>query len=291
MSSAAVKAFEDLSPSERSAILTLLEDEGAEVHRLLVDRLVGYGPSVLDWLVPLLPGASPVMRQRIQGVQEVLEREQRSAEFLLYCARPEGEMELEDGVWRFVLTEYPLVNLDGYQALVDSFAEVLRDRLSPDQDGESLMAVFNRYVFDELGFVGNEADYHDPENSFLNRVIDRRTGIPITLSVLVLLIGKRLGLPLSGVGMPGHFLSRFRTARHEFYVDAFNRGKLLTKQDCIRFLNQTKFGFRSEYLEPVTPRSILLRMCQNLLQHGRHGLSSVSLQRYESFAKALSRKR
>lgn len=291
MTTVSCKGFGELSAAERGAILSLLDDEDPAVERLLVDRLESFGTPALEWLLPLLPSASPVMRHRIGVVKTRIDRNRFDDEFLAYCVRAEDEMALEDGLWRFVLVQYPAISLKGYQALIDSFAEVLSDRLAGRNSGEAVFAIVNQYLFGELDFSGNENDYYDPENSYLNRVIDRRIGIPITLSALLLLIAQRLSLPVVGIGLPGHFLCRYQTSREEFYIDAFNRGRLLKKSECIRFLEGTSFGYRAEYLQPVTARAILLRVCQNLWQIHSQREDVEAADRVQRYVSALSRRR
>jgi regulator of sirC expression with transglutaminase-like and TPR domain len=123
----------------------------------------------------------------------------------------------------------------------------------------------NRYLFVDQGFSGNTSKYYDVDNSYLNRVLERKTGIPISLSTVYMLIGKRLGLPLYGVGMPGHFLVKYETGRYRIFVDSFNGGALLTQRDCARFLDQAGYGFDERYLQKTTARSILIRMIKNLV--------------------------
>jgi regulator of sirC expression with transglutaminase-like and TPR domain len=97
-------------------------------------------------------------------------------------------------------------------------------------------------------------------------VVDRRTGNPISLCLVYLFIARRLRLPIVGIGMPGHFLIRFQSSTGEVFIDAFNRGKLLSKADCVKYLLHTSHGFQEGYLAPVSPRRVLLRVCSNLHQ-------------------------
>ena len=103
------------------------------------------------------------------------------------------------------------------------------------------------------------------ENSYLNKVLERKTGIPISLCTVYLLIGKRLDLPVYGVGMPGHFLVKYEAGRYQIFVDSFNGGALLTQRDCARFLDQAGYGFDERFLETTPTRSILIRMIKNLV--------------------------
>jgi regulator of sirC expression with transglutaminase-like and TPR domain len=148
---------------------------------------------------------------------------------------------------------------------LDTYARALRSQIDFSSSAESILATINQYLFEHLGFSGNEENYYDPDNSYLNRVIDRRTGNPISLSLIYLLITRRLRLPVVGIGMPGHFLCRYQSAtKDEIYINAFNRGKLLTRADCIKFLHKNGYGFQDDFLGPVSPRRIFLRICTNL---------------------------
>ncbi len=121
------------------------------------------------------------------------------------------------------------------------------------------------HLFRSMGFSGNEKNYYDPDNSCLSRVIDTRRGIPVTLSILYLLVAKRLKLPVYGVGTPGHFLLGFREDGEAHFLDAFRQGRPLDAAEVRRMLVRNGYEFRPEYLKPCGPREILARMMRNLL--------------------------
>jgi regulator of sirC expression with transglutaminase-like and TPR domain len=138
--------------------------------------------------------------------------------------------------------------------------EVAAGVAEPTLDG------LRRHLFVDLGFSGNDIDYHDPRNSFLNEVLDRRTGIPISLSILTIEVGRRVGAPLAGVGMPGHFLVRDRVDP-DVFVDPFARGAVLDRAGCearFRTIAGPAAVFDDSFLEPVGTRSILARVLANL---------------------------
>src|SRR5205823_9346815 len=112
----------------------------------------------------------------------------------------------------------------------DAMAEALRGRLG-DSPAQAVGAL-NRVLFEEQGFRGNTEAYYDPRNSFLNDVLDRRTGIPITLSTVYMAVGRRAGLTVEGVGLPGHFVARVSTGEGDVLVDPFHGGAVLTAEDC-----------------------------------------------------------
>jgi regulator of sirC expression with transglutaminase-like and TPR domain len=160
---------------------------------------------------------------------------------------------------------YPSLDVPVYIRLLDEMAQEVQDRIGPRASGEETVKTLNRYLFTEQGFRGNTKNYYEVENSYLNRVIDRRTGIPISLSVVYLLIGKRLRLPVHGIGMPGHFLVKYESDRYRIFVDCFNGGALLTEKNCQRFLTEAGYGFDEKYLQQSPVRAILSRMTKNLL--------------------------
>jgi regulator of sirC expression with transglutaminase-like and TPR domain len=122
-------------------------------------------------------------------------------------------------------------------------------------------------LFEGLNLRGNRDDYYDPRNSFLNDVLDRGLGIPITLSIVYMEVARRVGFSLSGVGMPGHFLLKYYDDGREKLIDCFNRGDILTRQDCQSRLDEIYSGemtLRPEFLHPISRRQILTRMLNNL---------------------------
>jgi len=184
--------------------------------------------------------------------------------FLAYCLAPKPDWDLEEGALLLAQTEYPDFNLASYVAILDRYAADLRVRLDSIAPPHRALEVINQYLFDEQGFRGNADDYYDPDNNYLNRVLDRRTGNPISLCIVYLLVGRRLSFPLSGVGMPGHFVCRWRNGDEEIYIDAFNRGAALTRADCLEYLARGNYDPKPEHLEPLPAEKILLRLCTNL---------------------------
>jgi regulator of sirC expression with transglutaminase-like and TPR domain len=165
-------------------------------------------------------------------------------------------------------TEYPALEIDDHIARVEALAALVRSQLSPNLALLETVGVLNRVMFRDLGYRGNREEYYDPRNSFLNDVIDRRLGIPITLSVLYMEVARRLGLPLVGVGMPGHFLLKvYDMEGRQILIDPFNNGSMLNAADCEARMNEIYSGeirFKPEFLLPVSHRQILTRMLNNL---------------------------
>jgi regulator of sirC expression with transglutaminase-like and TPR domain len=163
--------------------------------------------------------------------------------------------------------EYPQLDEARYLRALDEFAAQVLRGLPAGALSERRVGRLNSVLFHELGFAGNQSEYYDPRNSFLNEVIDRRTGIPISLSVLYMEVGRRCGLRVDGVGFPGHFLCKVTLDEGELVVDPFNRGQLLGLDEMKRRLAAAvgdAARFDARVLRAVRPKEILARMLQNL---------------------------
>lgn len=253
-----------VNESQIRALIRLLADEDEKIVQTISGRLIDIGSSA----VPLLQEAEieqPEMAERIASVLEEIRGGKLEDELIQLAAMLDDQMSLEQGAFLIARYAYPSLDVAIYTRQLDEMAQEVRDRIGPRASGEETVKTLNRYLFAEQGFKGNTKNYYELENSYLNRVIDRRTGIPISLSVVYLLIGKRLGLPVHGIGMPGHFLVKYESDRYKIFVDCFNGGALLTEKNCQRFLTEAGYGFDEKYLQHSPVRAILSRMLKNLL--------------------------
>ena len=164
----------------------------------------------------------------------------------------------------------PDLDVEHYLARIDALAGTVKRRLSSDAYTEQKVVVLNRYLFNELGFRGNLGDYFDPRNSYLDQVLERRTGVPITLSILYMEVGQRLGLRLQGVSFPGHFLVKLRVTGGQLVIDPFCGGEAQSESDLRARLAQVMPQREADtlplppFLEAATPRQILARVLRNL---------------------------
>jgi len=165
-------------------------------------------------------------------------------------------------------TEYPGLDAESYVGRVDELARMATTRISEVGDVGQTIAALNHVLFEEAALRGNRDDYYDPRNSFLNDVLDRGLGIPITLALIYMEVGRRLGFPLFGVGMPGHFLLKhYDIDGRETLIDCFSGGDILSQKDCQHRLDEIYAGqmtLRPEFLLAVSRRQILTRILNNL---------------------------
>jgi regulator of sirC expression with transglutaminase-like and TPR domain len=181
-------------------------------------------------------------------------------------SRPDGRIDLARAALSVARWEYPRLEVDAYLERLDGLARAVDGtRRSPDALGR--LHRLREYLFVEQGFAGNHDDYYDPRNSFLNDVLDRRQGIPITLSLVLMEVGKRLGLAIEGIGLPGHFIAGARLDDSQILLDPFNGGALLTPEECEGLVGSVlgrEVTLSTEHYAPVSGRQLLTRMLANL---------------------------
>lgn len=166
--------------------------------------------------------------------------------------------------------EYPELDIGAYESICNDYERALRPRVDALHDTQPRLAAINRYLFDELGFSGNQQDYYDPRNSYLNDVLDRRLGIPISLGVVQMELARRMGVPLEGVSFPGHFLVRLPVEGGLLVLDPYHKGRSVDAHE-LKLRAKPHLGGNDiddqqllQILTPATHRAILMRMLRNL---------------------------
>ncbi len=203
-------------------------------------------------------------------------------DYLIRLARrPDEDFNLLEAALVVAKIEYPTLDVGRYMARLDAWAESINSHLPEDCTSEERLRALNHFMFVEQGFCGNTRDYYDPRNSYLNEVLDRRLGIPITLSVIYIELGRRIGLNLEGVSFPGHFLVKLTVDGGAVVLDPYNAGASLDEEDLTRLLGQVvqnEYHDISALLVSATNHDILMRLLRNL--------KSI-YQRGEAYEKAL----
>jgi regulator of sirC expression with transglutaminase-like and TPR domain len=185
-------------------------------------------------------------------------------------SRGEEEFDLAEAALLLAKDEYPALDVDAYLQRLDRLGNELRTRLPRQPAPEDLIVALNTFLFDELGFTGNTENFYDPRNSFLNEVLDRKLGIPITLSIVYMEIARRVGLALEGVSFPGHFLVKLPTHHGDLVLDPFAGGIPVSEEDLLDRLEETYGELPASTAElprlltSAGNKDILLRMLRNL---------------------------
>ena len=185
-------------------------------------------------------------------------------------ARRPSDIELDCAALELASIEYPDLNVARYVRELDDYASAIADRTHDLSDGEKFVATANAWLFGECRFQGNQDDYYNAENTYLNRVIETRMGIPISLSLIYIEVARRLVKPVRGIGLPGHFIVSYDDGQYATYIDPFHGGALLDADGCYRLV-QPALGDGEATLDasdfaPVDKRMIVMRMVNNLRQ-------------------------
>lgn len=194
-------------------------------------------------------------------------REQARAEFERMVRRPEASFDLAHAALLIAAENDPQVDVSAELQRIEGWASELKSRLDPSWNNLQKLARLRRFLFDELGFAGDGKDYFSPSNSLLHEVIQRRKGIPLTLGILMMELGWRIGMPLEGVGFPGHFLVRLAGEPGDLLLDPFQHGASVHEEDCRRMLAEATRGeveFSPHLLDSVDKRQMIVRLLHNL---------------------------
>lgn len=195
---------------------------------------------------------------------------------------PDAELELARGALLIAQSEYPELDIAAYLHQLDTMADAICQKVQETTFPEHHIAELNRYLFEEQGFQGNNRDYYALSNNLLNVVLDRKTGMPITLAVVYIEVGRRAGLPLVGVNFPSHFLVKYKREHLDVFIDAFDNGKFMSEAALETKLQETfghPVGVLPSMLTEATNKEILARILRNLMHaYSRLGRDDEALQ-------------
>lgn len=180
---------------------------------------------------------------------------------------PDEEIDLVGAALLIAQMAYPRLNETYYRQYLNELTGRFRSRLNETDRPVAMIEKLNRILFEEEEFRGNRRDYFDPDNSFINRVVDRKRGIPITLSLIYTEVGKKAGMNLSGISLPGHFITALSHESGRILIDPFNRGEILSEEECRAMVTRRlgeESAFDTRQLNPARPKEILIRMLRNL---------------------------
>ncbi|MDD5629767.1 MAG: transglutaminase-like domain-containing protein [Elusimicrobia bacterium] len=255
-----MKAF---SETEIRSLVSLLDEEDPRNLDRIQRDILEVGAPALPFLDELRVSGAPDVTARADALARRLHFHALQDDFRRLAAA--SAPDLESGAWLVARFGYPDLDEAACRGRLDALAEQVRQALPADPSPAQALQKLSSELFTVLGFCGNEKHYYDPDNSYLNRVIEQRRGIPVSLSVLYLIIARRLALPVYGVATPGHFLVGVRLGGVTSYLDAYNRGRIMTLADVQQMLAHGGYEFRPEFVAPATARDILARMLRNLI--------------------------
>ena len=254
-----------LTAAEKEALATLLDDPSPTVHQALLAQLTGLGTEGRDFLVALAHGTNRVTALTAGEFLRELKYADPVADFRKFIRSL--NYELETGMLLLNRTVNPALDVAGICSQLDALAARCRKLTPASRSLREQCRGINRVLFAELGLRGNAENYTDPNNCLLEQVLARHLGIPLSLSVVYLLVAQRLGLELEPVAAPGHFLVGGYEPGGPFFLDAFNQGQFLTPDDVFERLRSQQRLPELADLAPTPVREVLSRCCRDLRNH------------------------
>ena len=261
--------------SQKDALIRLLRDNDPATVSLLKQQLVETGIENVATLRDLLALDDAAITAHVRDVLERIETDEAHEEMLL-CAHlfPEHG-DLEAAWWLLTRCFSPEAPIARLQRRLDAWGRRLRARLAVANSSRERLQGLTSFMADDLGFHGNAQEYYDPRNSLLSEVIERRLGIPISLAMLYVIVGRRAGMQIDGINLPGHFIARYE----RILFDPFHGGRILSRPDCEAILARQRLKTHSTYFAPASSRLVFMRMLANLVfifertgERGKHDL-------------------
>lgn len=250
-----------------SYLIQLLTDRDEFIREKVRLQLIELGEDALPFLEMAVRSEEVALRLQAQEVINAIFPKKLGEKFRQLAHKGLGrDVDLEAGILLLMEFGYPDSKPEACRENLDSLAQRLEQNLVPEANPSQVVSTLTHLLFQQEHFRGNQKNYLDPDNSYLNKVLQHKTGLPITLSTLCILVASRLGLPIVGVGLPGHYIVKYNLPKNAIYFDPFHQGRLLTRADCIQIVEQFGQPFEEHFLSQSTHRETLIRMMNNLIQ-------------------------
>ena len=253
----------ELTPAELNALVSLLDDPDLEVKNHVRDRIISLGAEVIPFLEQKWETSfNPEIQKEIEDLVHDLQ-------FSLLKKRLKEWKETEDrdlltGLWILNTYQYPDLDFEKLNAEMHQIYFEVWTSFKNDLQPYDQVRIINNVLFNTLRFSANTKNFHSPGNSMLSTVLDTKKGNPITLCSIYLLVAKKLGLPIYGVNLPNLFILTYKSQDITFYINAFNKGLVFSRQDIYNYLEHLKIPPKEEFFEPCAYLDIILRSLRNL---------------------------
>ena len=245
-------------------IRRLLDDESPAVRGALISELKNFPEEGVRFLEKVVREPDHFLAKHAHSLLVELGWVDGVGGFLQFIRSL--RYELESGWFLLDRTVFPTLDISSSTLFLDRLADRARELLIPPQSARDICSVINRVLFHEFEFRAASKDFSDPQNSCLHRVLERRRGLPITLSVVYLLVARRIGFELEPIGLPGRFMVGCFSEKKPFYIDAWSGGKFFEIEQMEEFLGDSSIENSGSFLLPVTVAETLTRGCRNLVQ-------------------------
>ena len=275
-------------PSEK-ALCSLLDDESAVVRKSIFTLFESFPEHGRSFLNKLISQSDDLAVKHAREIQKELGWTDGKEDFLNFIRSK--RYELETGWYLLDRVIYPNLDSSVSSLQLDELADRVRDLLTAHSDPKQICLTINRVLFHEYGFRGAGKDFENPQNSFLHQVLEKKKGLPITLSLIYILVARRAGFDLEPIGLPGRFMVGCFAAEMPFYIDVWAGGKMIDLEEMGEYMGISIEESSGGILLPVTVADMLARGCRNLAHHfsikGQKQEAGIFLQFVSEFEKIL----
>ncbi|MGA4644622.1 transglutaminase family protein [Limisphaera sp. 4302-co] len=275
----------------QAALLTLLADEDPAVFEAVRAHLLSRGHSAASWLRQHLIHPDALLRRRVRSILLEIERRNADDQFLQFCLRSPEHLDLELGLILLARTRDPEINPEGYQALLDSYTATLRERIKPRSHARTRIHVINSFFYNDLGIFPTDDFALKPETTYLDEVLAKGLASTVAAGVLYLVLGRRLGLPLTGIHLPGLFFCRYQTSTAEIFIQASHEGALMSRATALRYVRESLPDATEADLRPASARQLLAAVCAQLYAAHSSAGQKEEAARVRRYQLALERER
>jgi regulator of sirC expression with transglutaminase-like and TPR domain len=253
-----------MSDRELKALVSLLDDQDDQIVNQIVDKIRSLGKEIIPFLEQEWESNfNPAVQRRIEELIHDLQYERLKDRILEWYESK--DQDLLTGLWLVATYQYPDLELEKLkqeleQIYYDAWLEFKPDLYPYDQ-----VKVLNSVLFNKLKFGANTKNFHSPGNSMINVVLETHKGNPITLCIIYMLVAQKLKMPVYGVNLPNLFIVTYKEEKTQFYINAFNKGLIFTKQDIENYIHELRLTPQNSFFEPCTNLEIIRRVFRNLI--------------------------
>jgi len=253
-----------MTENELKALVSLLDDDDKQVSAHVEEKILSLGTKAIPFLEKEWESnLNPSVQTRIEELIHTLQYELVKERLKEWYASP--DQDLLTGMWIIATYQYPDIELEKLRQDLEQIYYETWLEYRPDLYAFDQVKVINSVIFNKLKFGANTKNFHSPGNSMINVVLETHKGNPITLCVIYLLVAQKLKLPVSGVNLPNLFILTYKDDNHQFYINAFNRGLIFSKQDIENYINELHLVPQNSFFEPCNNLEIIRRALRNLI--------------------------
>ena len=256
-----------MDDKEIRAIISLLDDPDTEIFNQIEKHLITCGPEVIPLLEENWESSfDPLSQSRIENIIHKIQFDQIKNDLQFWDLKNSDD--LLEGLLIVNRYQYPNLDEGNVMLIISELKRNVWFQLMYDMSPIEKVKLLNNVLFREFGLSGNTTNYHDPQNSFIHKVLETKKGNPISLSCIYSIVAQQLDIPIYGINLPKHFIIGYMDNIDQlplFYINAFNRGQIMHQNDIYSFLKQLNLPASEEYTMPCTNKAIIKRVLRNLI--------------------------